>query len=231
MNNFNRKEWVEFLRENGTSEENIQKIIEEEERSEKIREEELRRRKERSEKIKNTHAQHKRLVTLGAKWLLKHSPSKSDFSCLKSGIVVTEITSFTSESPDVLGFANDDKTVLLEAKISRADFKRDFKKFFRIYPEKGMGDFRMYITPPGLIKKEELPNGWGLLEVDNNDRIKVIQYAEKQESDKRAEHIVLKSIIKRIGQNPPEGVSIKCYVYETKNNTTLLINNEEKENQ
>lgn len=226
MSNFDRKKWVEFLQENGTSEKDIQKIIEEEERLEKIREEKARRSKERSEKIKKTHAQHKRLVSLGANWLLKHSPSKSDFDCLKSGIVVTEITSFTSESPDVLGFANDDKTVLLEAKISRADFKRDSKKHFRIYPKNGMGDFRMYITPPGLIKKEELPNGWGLLEVGENDRIKVIKYAEKQEADKRAEHIVLKSIIRRIGQNPPEGVSIKCYVHETKNNTTLLINKE-----
>lgn len=229
MMKFNRKKWAEFLKENGTPESEIRKIIEEEERLEKLREEEESRRKERSKKIKETHAQHKRLVSLGAKWLLKHSPSKSDFHCLRSGIVVTEITSYASESPDVLGFANDDKTVLLEAKISRADFKKDSKKFFRLIPENGMGDFRMYITPPSLIKKEELPKNWGLLEVDEKDRIRVIKYAEEQKANKKAEHIVLKSIIKRIGKNAPEGISIKCYVYETKNNTTLLINKGEND--
>lgn len=220
----NRKKWLEYLKESGYySEEEIQKMLEEEERLEKLREEDKRRRKERSDKIRATHALHKRLVDLGAKWLLKHSPTKEIY-CSHSGIIVTEIKSYTNESPDILGFAHDDKTVLLEAKISRADFKGDSKKFFRVKPEYGMGDFRSFITPKGLIKPEELPEKWGLIEVDEKDRIKIIKHAERQEANKKAEHIVLKSIIKRIGQNPPEGVSIKCYVYETKNNTTLLIN-------
>jgi len=175
------------------------------------------KRKERSDKIKATHAQHDKLVELGAKWLMKNPPTKGNCHCTKCSIATTEIVTFASENPDVLGFANDAKSVLLEAKISREDFKRDFKKDFRINPERGMGDFRLYIAPKGLIKIEELPENWGLIEVDEKDKCKIVKFAEKQPSNKRGEMMVLTSLIKRIGQNAPEGVSIKCYSYETKN--------------
>jgi hypothetical protein len=56
---------------------------------------------------------------------------------------------------------------LVETKISRADFLNDFKKDFRINASDGMGDYRYYACPTGLIKPEELPEKWGLIYVDD----------------------------------------------------------------
>lgn len=72
----------------------------------------------------------------------------------------------TGECPDALGFRNG-CSVLIEVKVSRADYLRDKKKHFRAKPEMGMGDWRFYMAPKGLIRQDELPAGWGLLEVSN----------------------------------------------------------------
>jgi hypothetical protein len=54
--------------------------------------------------------------------------------------------------------------VLVECKITRADFLADREKPFRRKPERGVGSERFYLAPSALIKLEELPAGWGLLE-------------------------------------------------------------------
>lgn len=222
-------EWHEYLKkERGFTQEKIDKMIAEDKRLEQERLERKRKSEERSEKIKATHALHDKLVKLGGEWIMKNTPLLGNWECSKCSIVTTEIVTFASETPDVLGFANDAKSVLLEAKISREDFKRDSKKSFRANPEEGMGDYRLYIAPKGLIKIEELPEKWGLIEVNEKDKCKIVKYAEKQPANKIREMYVLTSLIKRIGQNPPQGVSIRCYTHETKNNTSLIVTKEEK---
>lgn len=215
--------WMKFAKERGYSQEEIDKRVAAQKRLDEEHLESERKRKERSDKIKATHALHDKLVDLGSKWLMKNTPVMGNINCSKCSIVTTEIVTFASENPDVLGFANGNNSVLLEAKISREDFKKDFKKEFRINPQKGMGDFRLYIAPKGLIKIDELPENWGLIEVDDKDRCRIVKYAERQKANKAHEMIVLTSLIKRIGQNPPQGVSIRCYTYETKNNATLTV--------
>lgn len=69
----------------------------------------------------------------------------------------------TGEQPDTLGFRNG-VSVLIECKTSRTDFLADRKKKFRIDPNLGLGDWRFFLAPKGLILCEELPAGWGLLE-------------------------------------------------------------------
>ncbi len=68
------------------------------------------------------------------------------------------------EQADAIGFRNG-ASCLLEAKCSRADLLADRKKEFRIEPEKGMGDWRFFISEPGIVRIEDLPEGWGLLHV------------------------------------------------------------------
>ena len=53
---------------------------------------------------------------------------------------------------------------MVECKITRDDFLADRDKPFRQKPARGVGSERFYLTPPVLIKLEELPPGWGLLE-------------------------------------------------------------------
>jgi hypothetical protein len=74
-----------------------------------------------------------------------------------------------------------------------------------------------------LIKPEELPEKWGLIEVDEKGKTRKIVNAERQKADESREKVILLSLLHRIGQNTPEGVSIRCYHYETKNRTTLTV--------
>lgn len=100
---------------------------------------------------------HDELVTVAYGWLRKAK------GC---GVAVPELVSVTTEIPDAIGFKSG-YSILVECKVSRSDFLSDKKKYFRIYPELGMGDFRFYMCPKGLIKKDELPDKWGLIYVDD----------------------------------------------------------------
>lgn len=98
---------------------------------------------------------HEHLVNRAVKWL-------KDFGC---GVVFDDRLQARTESgekPDALGFKSL-VSILIECKASRADFLADKNKKFRENPELGMGDWRFYLTPPGLITADELPEGWGLL--------------------------------------------------------------------
>lgn len=99
---------------------------------------------------------HKDLIPIAYRWVLKNA------SC---GVAFKELVTLSSECPDVLGIQSGTNTVLIEVKVTRSDFLADRKKPFRIYPEKGMGTFRFYLCPQGLIKPEELPLNWGLIYV------------------------------------------------------------------
>ncbi|TPD02087.1 hypothetical protein FIS40_02805 [Escherichia coli] len=76
------------------------------------------------------------------------------------------------EQADAIGFRNG-ASCLIEAKCSRTDLLADRKKCFRTEPEKGMGDWRFYISEPGIVQINNLPPGWGLLHVING-RVKKI---------------------------------------------------------
>ncbi len=78
----------------------------------------------------------------------------------------------TGEQPDAIGFRCG-VSCLLEAKVSRSDFLADKKKHFRVDPDRGMGDWRFFISPPDVIKPEDLPDGWGLLHVKGKRVFKV----------------------------------------------------------
>ena len=78
----------------------------------------------------------------------------------------------TGEQPDCLGFKSG-VSCLIECKTSRADFLVDSRKKFRVDPLLGLGDWRFFLTPSGLVTVDELPIGWGLLETDGK-RVKKI---------------------------------------------------------
>lgn len=114
-----------------------------------------------------THAQ---LVRMGEEWL------RRSYRC---GIVLSEQSCASGETPDVIGWKGKCRSVLVECKISRADFLADREKSFRRDPAAGMGCERFYLAPQGLIDKAELPKGWGLLECKNR-RVSIVQKAARQ---------------------------------------------------
>lgn len=104
-----------------------------------------------------THAQ---LVRMAERWL------RTRYRC---GIVLSEQSCASGETPDVIAWKGKCRSVVVECKISRADFLADREKPFRKDPTQGMGCERIYCVLKGLIAPAELPKGWGLLEVRGRD--------------------------------------------------------------
>ncbi len=99
-----------------------------------------------------THAQ---LVERAVRWLRAY----------RCGVVLSEQACVNGETPDAIGWKRASHSVLVECKVTRADFLADRAKPFRVKAEKGVGNERFYLTPPALVEVEELPAGWGLLEL------------------------------------------------------------------
>jgi hypothetical protein len=85
-----------------------------------------------------------------------------------------------------------------------------------------MGLYRYYLCPDGMISLDELPAGWGLLYV-RKSRIWVARQSNINERDGSAEMDCMLSAIRRIGENPPEGVSIKFYTIRTRNRASMYL--------
>jgi hypothetical protein len=85
--------------------------------------------------------------------------------------------------PDAIGWKKACHSVLIECKVSRADFLADRDKPWRLDPQTGVGGERYYLAPRGLIRKEELPRGWGLLEVRGREVECVKPAAENLRTD------------------------------------------------
>ncbi|WP_212749146.1 hypothetical protein [Marinobacter shengliensis] len=98
---------------------------------------------------------HDELVDRACRWL------KGTCGC---SVSVGELRAFTGsgETPDAIGWRAE-YSILVECKTSRADFFADLKKPFRVDPAMGVGTYRFYLCPPGLIQPDDLPDGWGLL--------------------------------------------------------------------
>lgn len=111
------------------------------------------------------------------------------------------------ECPDSFGWGAG-STQLIEAKRSRPDFLSDKKKLWRKNPSYGLGEFRSYICPTGLIKESELPKHWGLLYVDDKGNIEAIKHPESQECNRIEEINLITSILRR------EGIKRQTFSYK-----------------
>jgi hypothetical protein len=83
------------------------------------------------------------------------------------GVTAVDLATIAGEQPDVIGWRYG-LTVLCEVKVSRGDFLADRKKPWRARPGIGMGDWRFYVAPAGMLQPDEIPEGWGLLEWDGS---------------------------------------------------------------
>jgi hypothetical protein len=98
---------------------------------------------------------HVQLVEKAVRWLRYY----------RCGVVLSEQACVSGEMPDAIGWKRACRSVLVECKVTRADFLADRTKPFRLKPEQGVGSERFYLTVAGLVRPEQLPEGWGLLEV------------------------------------------------------------------
>ena len=97
---------------------------------------------------------HATLLQLGVRWLSR-----------QCSVVLYESAGVKKEVPDVIGWAGP-RAVLIECKVSRADYLRDAAKVTRTDPNVGMAQRRYYLCPAGLVQPADLPCKWGLLWAD-----------------------------------------------------------------
>lgn len=165
----------------------------------------------------NEQTMHSLLIEEAAKWLQK-----------KCTVVITDMTTAAGETPDAIGWKGWTST-LIECKASRADFHADKMKPFRREPERGMGNLRYFCAPQGMLKAEEMPEGWGLLEWTGKKIIETAKANPQQrtglgwQDGRNYELELLLSAMRRIGNAAPKGVSVKCYTYESNNRATLGV--------
>ena len=157
---------------------------------------------------------HDELVKIARKWLKARCP-----------VVITEIAG-GQEEPDAIGWKSH-SPILIECKATRQDFLSDRHKSFRRYPESGLGHKRYYMAPKGLLKPDELPDKWGLIEVAGKRTRLKKEAGYFKECNRVREVGILLSVLQRVGQNCHAGISIRVYQYETKNRATLTLNREE----
>ena len=133
---------------------------------------------------------HAKLVRRAVHWLRSY----------RCGVVLSEQACVSGEMPDALGWKKACHSVLVESKVSRADFLADRDKPFRQKPEIGVGCERYYLTPRGLLRAEELPKGWGLLEVCGREieRVKASAKNLRSEIGFRNEMNLLLASLRRV---------------------------------
>jgi hypothetical protein len=111
---------------------------------------------------------HALLVTKAVEWLRSY----------RCGVVLSEQACVNGEMPDAIGWKRASHSVLVECKISRADFLADRAKPFRQKSDLGVGSERFYLVPRNLVRPEEVSGGWGLLEYYNR-RVQVLRPSRK----------------------------------------------------
>jgi len=107
---------------------------------------------------------HGELVEIALRWL-RRANSAGGHGCQ---VALSECwVKSQGERPDAIGWRTGtgwgDGTVLVGVKTSRADFLADARKPHRLAPSTGVGRWRYYLCPEGLIQPDELPERWGLL--------------------------------------------------------------------
>ncbi|WP_096200681.1 hypothetical protein [Bacillus sp. FJAT-45350] len=103
---------------------------------------------------------------------------------------------------------------IIEVKVSRSDFLRD-DVLHAPYGYHAIADYAYLMTPVNLLKNEEVPKGYGLLEIDEFDNIKV----KKNPTRNPKPIMTLDTLIKRTGRAATNAVLFQELSKETKDTT------------
>ncbi|MEV1705349.1 adenylosuccinate synthase [Pseudomonas aeruginosa] len=173
---------------------------------------------------------HRDLCDIAVKWLQRPN-SAGGPGC---HVAVSECrTGWTGEIPDAIGFRAagfEDGSIVIECKVSRSDFLADRRKSHRV--SGGVGNWRYFLAPAGVIQADELPQGWGLLEVNRRGHVKALAgvaayyrcgYDElreqtavwRHEADRDREQFLLVKVLHRAGN--PETANRNLQIAFTEN--------------
>jgi hypothetical protein len=127
---------------------------------------------------------HAAMVKAAGTWLRRQQ---------RCAIVATELVAAGSmETPDAIGWRfSGSQCVVVECKVSRGDFLRDGTKC-----AERAGNLRYYLTTPALVRRDEVPPKWGLLELHGRE-VRLVAEAEWAEGCPRNERGIMYSLLLR----------------------------------
>lgn len=171
---------------------------------------------------------HQELCSLAVNWL-QRAPGRSGPACQ---VAFSEAKGgWNGEIPDAIGFrtaAEDEGSVVVEVKVSRADYVADRAKAHRQDGALGMGLYRYFMAPEGIISVLELPQSWGLVEVSPKGVLRVLaghvtvkraeQTVWRHERAISREWLLLASMLSRLGNVEAMHTALK----KAKNEQTRL---------
>ncbi len=163
---------------------------------------------------------HAALCAIAARWL-RLPNSRGGHGC-QVALCEPRTGYLAGEIPDAIGFRVSMPgagSVVVECKTSRGDFLADAKKPHRA--AEGMGLYRYYLCPEGIIKPDEVPDRWGLLTVNKRGTVHALcgavaaipyhtataswsdftatQHEWEHSRDAARETLLLTSILSRVG--------------------------------
>lgn len=116
---------------------------------------------------------HKALQDIAVSWLKRQQSARGP-GCQ---IALQEVGGiYGGERADAWGYrwGWQGGSVVVEVKVSRSDFLVDAKKPHRTGEVLGMGTWRYYMCPEGIITLDDLPHGWGLLWVNSRGHVRLL---------------------------------------------------------
>lgn len=148
--------------------------------------------------MSTTNSLHYQLCCEGAKYIIQ--PRAREPFQSQNILSTVELVCFGNELTDV--YATDRvSSTIIEVKVSHADFLNDKKKYARSKQAEickhQIGNYRYYLCPEGIIKPDELPEGWGLLYWNGKKIEKIVAAPKFWETDHKYDMFVLCSIIAR----------------------------------
>jgi hypothetical protein len=136
-----------------------------------------------------------------------------------------------SEFPDAIGYRfgfYQQGTIVIEAKTSIEDFKRDaLKAWKRMGP--GMGRWRFYVCPTGLLLPRDVPEDHGLIYAPLDRKLRIVKQAPDRGDarDMKSELTLAVNMIQRHQRGVPWFP--KQYRFETMREGDQRRSQEEKE--
>ena len=122
---------------------------------------------------------HAALVARAVRWLRGAHRCK---------VVFAEMAGPSAYIPDAIGWAHGGFSILVECKVSRGDFFADRAKPIHRNPDGYPGEERWFLTPPALVRPDEVPAGWFLAEA-HPAGVRIITHPETQPPfDQHPEH-------------------------------------------
>lgn len=105
------------------------------------------------------------------------------------------------------------RTVAYEVKVSRSDFLNEIKDPLKRKPSEEFASECYFVVPTGLVKPDEVPEGWGLMTAGDGG-LRTVKIAEQRQCGKDLPVRFVAALARRCAdENAPKGVPAPLWKY------------------